>query len=82
MTLILNIKSEIAAGLAAQAQAAGLSLEDFLQRVMEERTEVPRTRLSGEEWFRRFEEWADGFSEAPPIPDEVLTRKNLYPDRW
>jgi hypothetical protein len=35
-----------------------------------------------EEWSQQFEEWADSFPEAPPIPDEALSRENLYPDRW
>ena len=43
---------------------------------------APRPRLSPAEWARQFEEWAESFPDAPPIPDEALSRKNLYPDRW
>lgn len=43
---------------------------------------IPRPRLSIEEWAQQFEEWANSFPDAPPIPDEALSRKNLYPDRW
>ncbi len=38
-------------------------------------------RLSPEEWGTQFEEWADSFPDAPPIPDSALSRENLYPDR-
>lgn len=41
-----------------------------------------RPHLSTAEWAQQFEEWADSFPDAPPIPDEALSRKNLYPDRW
>jgi plasmid stability protein len=83
----LNLKPEIAARLKTLANAQGLSVEDYLKQLLDRElslnpTEgVPRTRLSAEEWEREFEEWADSFPEAPPIPDEALSRENLYPDR-
>jgi len=53
-----------------------VSLETFLQHVVEERAGgAARSRLSAEEW-------ADSFPNAPLIPDEALGRENLYPDRW
>jgi len=41
---------------------------------------VPARPLSAEEWAQQFEQWADSFPEAPVIPDESLSRENLYPD--
>ena len=41
---------------------------------------VPQ-RLSAPEWTDQFEEWADSFPDTAPIPDEALSRENLYPDR-
>jgi hypothetical protein len=38
--------------------------------------------LARAQWAHEFEEWADSFPDAPPIPDEALSRENLYPDRW
>jgi hypothetical protein len=80
----LNLKPEMEAGLLAQAHMAGLSVEDYLQRIGEEKVSPTNSphRLSAEEWARQFEEWADSFPEAPLIPDEALSRENLYPDRW
>lgn len=78
----LNLKPDIEARLIALAQASGVSVEDFLQNVVEERTGLgPMERLGAEEWAAQFEEWADSFPESPPIPDEALSRENLYPDR-
>jgi hypothetical protein len=66
------------------AEANGLSVEDYLQQIVEEKAGIsnPPIRLSAEEWALQFEEWADSFPLAPPIPDEALSRENLYPDRW
>ena len=49
---------------------------------MEDNIKQPVERLTAEEWAPQFEEWADSFPEAPPIPAEALRRENLYPDRW
>lgn len=83
MTVTLNLKPELEAGVLAQAQAASLSVEAYLEKVVEERLGVSmaKHRLSAHEWTRQFEEWANSFPEAPPIPDEALSRENLYPDR-
>jgi hypothetical protein len=43
---------------------------------------APALRLNAEQWAEQFEAWADSFPEAPPLPDEALSRENLYPDRW
>jgi hypothetical protein len=50
---------------------------------VEEKSEHSQAqRLSPEQWAAQFEEWADSFPEAAPIPDEALSRENLHPDRW
>jgi hypothetical protein len=84
MSVTVNLRPEVEAGLLAQAHAIGISVEEYLQRVVEEKVGIPNSprRLSAEEWTRQFEEWADSFPEAPLIPDEALSRENLYPDRW
>jgi hypothetical protein len=55
---------------------------DLIRREREIALPIRPARLSPEEWAREFDEWADSFPEAPPIPDEALSRENLYPDRW
>ncbi len=84
MTVNLNLGSDVEAELRAQAEAYGIAVEDYLKRIVAERIGIgaAERRLASDEWSRGFEEWADGFPEAPLIPDESLRRENLYPDRW
>lgn len=81
MTLHLN--PDIEARLVELARSNGISVEVFLQRVVEEKsgTKNPQHVLSSEEWNKEFEKWADSFPDAPIIPDEALRRDHLYPDR-
>ena len=79
----LNLRPDIEERLLSLASANGVSLEAFLQQVVEEKDgSATRPRLSSDEWSHQFEEWADSFPDAPPIPDEALSRENLNPDRW
>ena len=79
----LNLNPDIEARLIALAQSSGVSVEDFLRHVVDEKSEHYKARrLSPEQWTEQFEEWADSFPEAAPIPDEALSRESLYPDRW
>jgi len=79
----LHLRPDLEELLQRLAAAAGLSVDAFLQQLAEQRASVAGPpRLSAEEWSRQFEEWADSFPSAPPIPDESLSRENLYPDRW
>ena len=79
----LNLNPDVEARLIALAQSTGVSVEDFLLHVVEEKTGHSKARrLSPEQWGAEFDAWADSFPDAPPIPDEALRRENLYPDRW
>jgi len=81
--MTLNLKPDVEARLIALARASGVSLEVLLQNVVEERSGLgDARRLNPQEWVAQFEEWADSFSDGPPIPDEALNRESLYPDRW
>jgi len=84
--MTLHLRPEIAARLESLANAHGLSVEDYLKQLVERESSLnapkfPARRLSAEEWAHQFEQWADSFPEAPAIPDESLSRENLYPDR-
>ncbi len=86
--MTLNLKPESEVRLIALAQASGVFVEDFLlnvveEKVVEEKTgRTPALRLNPEQWVEQFEAWADSFPDAPLLPDEALSRENLYPDRW
>lgn len=79
----MNLNPDIEACLIALAQSIGVSVEDFLLHVVEENSgNAPALGLNAEQWAELFEAWADSFPEVPPLPDEALSRENLYPDRW
>ncbi len=88
MPITLNLKPEVEAGLKAQAQAAGLSLEQFLSRELEAiapaaPAESLETVADGsDEWEKEFDEWLDSFPQRPVLGEEALKRENWYPDRW
>ncbi len=88
MTVNLNLPPEIEAGLAAQAQAEGVSLDQFISRKLQ--TLVGRGTVSSDnlqsaeltQWESRLDEWLDSFPQTPELSSEALRRENWYPDRW
>ena len=87
MTITLDLKPEVEAELNAQAQAAGLSLAQFLSRELEAIAPVVPAQSSetaggSDQWERELDEWLDSFPQHPVLSDEALKRENWYPDRW
>lgn len=78
----INLRTDLEERLTTLASANGLSVDAFIQQVIDEKSAVtsPR-RLSPDEWAHQFEAWADSFPQVALIPDEALNRENLYPDR-
>ena len=81
MTITLELTPEIEAGLSAQAQARGLSLQAYLEHVLHERSSAIGT-LQGEakEKARAFEAWARSHPHTPPLSDDSIRRENLTRD--
>lgn len=80
--MTIDLDPDVEARLVALARDSGVSVEAFLQHVIEEKSGmVARRRLSAKEWSSEFEQWADSFPDVPPIPDDALSREHLYPDR-
>jgi hypothetical protein len=82
MTVILKFKPEVDAGLLAQAQASGMSVEEYVLSLVEE-TVLPalKNRLSPEERAAAFEAWSASHRPTPPLSDYAVTRKALYEGR-
>jgi len=81
MEVTIRIADDKAALIGEQAREQGLTLEEWVARIAEQNARSAHQRLSPKEWMAEFDDWADSFPEAPPIPDEALSRENLYPDR-
>ena len=88
--MTLDLRPETADALAALAQTRGMSVEEYLDALVsrERYFQLPASappmrpeRLSPETWAGQFEQWADSFPAAPPIPDEALSREGLYPEQ-
>lgn len=69
MTMKLELTPEVQAGLLAQAQESGLSLEEFAERVLSERAQAPVTPRPVNEPF-----WKSFTREIHALPDSVFER--------
>jgi len=86
MTLTLELSPERAAALKAQAQARGMSIEQWLLDLAEQL--APSTSIAHlqktnpKEWARQFHEWAESHDRTTPLlSDDAISRESIYPDR-
>jgi hypothetical protein len=86
MNLNIELSDAQAAALKAQADAQGLTLERWFQKIAE--NHVPSQSIAHlqntnpKEWARRFHEWAESHDRTTPLlSDEAISRENIYPDR-
>jgi len=85
----INLNPETEAGLLAQAQAEGLSLDQFVNRKLETiaRTSpspvqvLPSHPVAADQWEAGLDDWLDSFPQHPLLSDEALKRENWYPDQ-
>jgi hypothetical protein len=89
MSVTIHLKPEIEAGLVTQAQAEGLSLDQFLNRKLEILARIspivpsdPANPATIDQWETGLDAWLDSFPQHPLLSDEALRRENWYSDRW
>jgi hypothetical protein len=82
MTVTLNFKPEIEAGLLAQAQTSGMTVEEYLLSVVEG-VVLPGTKntLSPEQRAAAFEAWSANHRVTPPLSDYAISREAMYEGR-
>lgn len=81
MTVKLELTPDVEAGLVAQAQARGLSLEEYLQQVLRERSVATVTPVDGrEEKARAFLAFVRGHRHTPALSEDAVRRENLVRD--
>ena len=82
MTVTLNLKPEVEAGLVARAQASGTTVEAYVL-AMVERALLPEAQsgLGPEERAAAFEAWSAGHRATPDLSDEAVSRESMYDDR-
>ena len=79
MSVTLNLKPEVEAGMLAQAQAAGMTVEEYLGSLVENALPLikPAT-LSAEERAAEYEAWSAGHAYTPPLSDYAISRASMY----
>ncbi len=82
MTVTLHLAPEIEAGLVAQAQASGMTVEEYLLSVVESAVLAPSQKgLSAEERAAAFEAWSAGHRHTAPLSDYAVSREGIYEGR-
>jgi hypothetical protein len=84
MTIHVELNSEAAARLLAEAQAQGMPLEKLAERLLQEalasRAVLPGT-LSVTEFHAMLQALRAGSENLPNLPTESFTRESFYEDR-
>ncbi|HXW13969.1 MAG TPA: hypothetical protein VEN79_05615 [Terriglobia bacterium] len=82
MTVTLKFKPEVEAGLLAQAQASGMSVEEYVLSIVEGTVlPVAEKGLSPQERAAAFEAWSAGHRPTPPLSDDAVSREAMYEGR-
>jgi len=86
MTVTLNLKPEVEAGLQALAEASGMTVEAYLLSMVEGVVlpEKQQTKASSpKERAAAFEAWSANHRPTPPLSDYAVSREAMYegPDR-
>ena len=79
VTLTMDLKPEIEAGLLARARERGVSLDSYVQELLEQLASAPIPQtLSADVWDQAFDEWIESSPAVPHLPDEALRRESIY----
>ncbi|MGO9259620.1 MAG: hypothetical protein ACLQU1_25405 [Bryobacteraceae bacterium] len=86
MTLTLELSPEREAALKAQAQARGMSVEEWLLQLADQLAPPASIahlqKTNPQEWMRQFRAWAESHDRTTPLlSDEAVSRESIYPDR-
>ena len=82
MTVTLKFKPEVEAGLVAQAQASGMTVEEYVLSVVEGAVlPAARKTMSPEERAAAFEAWSANHHPTPPLSDYAVSRQAMYEGR-
>lgn len=83
MTITINIKPEVEAELARQAEGRGLDVPAYVAALLEQATQPTRPEVTDRQ-FRRVREVADRIAQfsdqIPALPDNAFSRESLYRD--
>jgi hypothetical protein len=87
MTLTIELPPEKEAAFKAEAQARGISVEQWLVEVAGQHVQPAGSiahlqRTNPKEWMRQFHAWAESHDRTTPLlSDDAVSRESIYPDR-
>jgi hypothetical protein len=82
MTVTLTFKADVEAELLAQAQAAGITVEQYLHVMVEGAVRpAPLRTTSPEERAAAFEAWSANHRTTRPLSDYAVSREAMYEGR-
>ena len=80
MTVILDLRPDIEARLVALATEQGVSVEQYVSRLVEGQLRRAPS-LSPAERAALWREGAKGLPHTPPLSDEAISRESIYDTR-
>lgn len=84
MTIQIELNPEFMERLAAEAEAQGMPLEEYAERLLREAIATrpkPQGQLSIEELHVMLNAIAEGSDKLPKVPTSTFTRETFYEDR-
>jgi hypothetical protein len=81
MTVTLDLKPELEAGLIAQAEASGKTLEEYLVSMVEGAVPAILKSLQPEQRAAAFEAWSASHRPTAPLSDYAVSREGIYEGR-
>ena len=81
--MTIELPPEIEAGLLAEAQARGVSIDAVLKDLLAPYAQTISNHppLNPEEHARAFREWASSHRPTPPLSSEAISRESIYGER-
>ena len=86
MTVTLDLKPEIAERIKQKAAEKGLSVEAFIETVINgdaggEPEKSFAETATPEEWVKALDEFIKNFPQHPVLSDEAISRESIYRER-
>ena len=84
MTIQIELNPEMMERLAAEAEAQGVALEEYAERLLREAIAThaePQGHLSVAELHAMLAGIAEGSEKLPKVPTSAFTRESFYEDR-
>jgi len=83
MTITINIKPEVEAELARQAEVRGMDVPAYAASLLEQAAKPPKPDIGDgdlEEFEKSLDRIAQFSDKIPALPDEAFSRESMYRD--